>query len=181
MGNFPLKRSEMKRTFNVLTAPQRKKPRMWSKEEDERLKRAVEIYGSSNWKAIEKYVGTRSNQMCAQRWRKKLDPKIVGAKKGIWTAEEDEKLKTLVKKHGTNGVLSWQSVERGMDFCRTQKQCRERWTNFLDPSLNLGPFTEEEDSKLLELARIGKNWKTIVKEMPGRTQTRLKRRLDKIQ
>ena len=122
-SNFPLKWSAMKRkrTFNVLTAPKRKKPSMWSKEEDERLKRAVEIYGNLNWKAIEKYVGTRRNQMCAQRWRKKLDPKIVGAKKGTWTAEEDEKLKALVKQHGTNGVLSWTSAARGMDNSRTKK------------------------------------------------------------
>ena len=180
-SNFPLKRPAPKRTFNLLIAPKRKKPSMWSKEEDERLKRAVEIYGRSNWKSIEKYVGTRSNQMCAQRWRKKLDPKIVGAKKGPWTAEEDEKLKALVKQHGTKGVLSWNPIERGMDFRRTQKQCRERWTNYLDPRLKLGPFTEEEDSKLLELARIGKNWKTIVKEMPGRTQPRLRRRLNLLQ
>ena len=179
-SNFPLKRPAPKRTFNVLIAPKRKKPSMWSKEEDERLKRAVEIYGRSNWKSIEKYVGTRSNQMCAQRWRKKLDPKIAGAKKGKWTAEEDEKLKALVKKHGTNGVLSYSNISRDMDFRRSEKQCRERWTNYLDPCVYLGPFTEEEDSKLLELARIGKNWKTIVKEMPGRTQTRLRRRLNQL-
>ena len=153
---------------------------MWSKEEDERLRQAVEIHGSSNWIAVAKFVRTRSNQMCAQRWRKKLDPKIVGAKKGTWTPEEDSNLKALVLKHGTKNVKAWKAVEAGMKFSRTRKQCRERWTNFLDPSLNLEPFTEDEDQKLLELVRLNKNWKTIMKEMPGRTQTRLRRRLDKI-
>jgi len=144
------------------------------------LRQAVEIHGSSNWIAVAKFVRTRSNQMCAQRWRKKLDPKIVGAKKGTWTPEEDANLKALVVKHGTKNVKAWKAVESGMKFSRTRKQCRERWTNFLDPTLNLEPFTEDEDQKLLELVRLNKNWKTIMKEMPGRTQTRLRRRLDKI-
>jgi len=179
-SQYPLKRRLKNRSFNVMSTPQRKKASIWTKEEDERLRQAVKIFGSSNWKAIEQHVGTRSNQSCAQRWRKKLDPKIYGAKKGTWTTEEDMELQRMVQTHGTKGVRAWKAIEAGMSFQRTRKQCRERWTNFLDPNLNRGPWTEEEDRKLIYLASTGKNWKAIMKEMPGRTQTRLRRRLDKI-
>jgi len=32
---------------------------------------------------------------------------------------------------------------------RTAKQCRERWKNHLDPSINKGPWTEDEDKQLM--------------------------------
>lgn len=35
---------------------------------------------------------------------------------------------------------------------RTDVQCRERWCNVLDPSLDKGQWTPEEDARLLELA-----------------------------
>lgn len=34
---------------------------------------------------------------------------------------------------------------------RRGKQCRERWNNYLDPEINRGEWTDEEDYKLLQI------------------------------
>lgn len=68
-----------------------------------------------------------------------------------------------------------------MNFTRTKKQCRERYMTHLHPSLNLGPWTNDEDKKLLSLSNTpGVSWKEIMEQLPGRTQTKLKRRLNKL-
>lgn len=177
----PMKRT-LEHLSKIVSAPfRRKKPKMWSKDEDERLRQAVKECGTSDWKAVARVVKTRTNQMCRQRWKKKIDPRINGARKGTWTSDEDKKLKTLVKQFGCHGLKAWSAVEQGMNFTRTKKQCRERYKTHLDPSLNLGPWTSGEDKKLLQLSSTaGVTWREIMEQLPGRTQTKLKRRLDKL-
>ena len=65
--------------------------------------------------------------------------RMVNSTTGIWTSEEDERLKHLVEEHGTG---NWSLIG---DFFvdRTGKQCRERWTNHLSPGLKKGEWTEE--------------------------------------
>ena len=60
-----------------------------------------------------------------------------------------------------------QSEER---YFRKPKQCRERWRNYLDSSINKGEWTKEEDIKLLEFVmELGKKWSAIAKCMKVRT------------
>jgi hypothetical protein len=48
-------------------------------------------------------------------------------------------------------------------------QCRERWLNHLDPSINKGEWTEEEDQILLKAqAQWGNSWTKIAELLPGR-------------
>jgi len=92
--------------------------------------------------------------------------------KGAWSPEEDEVLKTAVSKYGTE----WKQVASAVQG-RTAKQCRDRYNTKLDPSINHGPWTPEEDSKLLELkSKLGRLWTSIAKEMPGRTENSVKSR-----
>lgn len=77
-------------------------------------------------KIVARICGKHSNA-CINRWTKSLKPTIT---KGKWSLQEDESLKTAVALVGTH----WKSVAdrvRG----RTDAQCRERWTNVLDPVL----------------------------------------------
>ena len=53
-------------------------------------------------------------------------------------------VRRLVHMHGTR---SWTLVAQHLPG-RTGKQCRERWHNHLDPSINKGPWSEEEDRVL---------------------------------
>ncbi|KAL4116834.1 hypothetical protein PRIC2_012286 [Phytophthora ramorum] len=58
---------------------------------------------------------------------------------------------------------------------RTPKQCRERWKNHLDPAINKGPYTEEEDSVILTAqARLGNKWSQISQLLKGRTEDSVK-------
>ena len=52
--------------------------------------------------------------------------------KRSWTEEEDEMLMRVVEKYGPN---RWSFIARFIPN-RMGKQCRERWYNHLDPSIN---------------------------------------------
>ncbi len=63
-------------------------------------------------------------------------------------------------------------------------QCRERWCNVLDPDINQGPFTKQEDQEVASLVakwvqdNPGKkkvHWGHIAKGMAGRTDSQVKR------
>ncbi len=56
----------------------------WMREEDEKLRGAVELYGA-RWSKIAEAVGTRNGDQCWKRWYDCLDPRI---DKSPWTAEE---------------------------------------------------------------------------------------------
>lgn len=149
----------------------------WKKEEDERLEEGVKLHGVPNWKPIAKHVGTRNNKMCAQRWHTCLRPEIKTAKRGKWTEGEDGQLREILSKFDCKDARAWEKAAKAMGFTRNNKQCRERWTNFLDPSLRFGPWTAEEDARLLRLyGESGNRWKLFTKELVGRSAERIRRR-----
>lgn len=75
---------------------------------------------------------------------------------------------------------------------RSGKQCRERWHNHLDPKINKGPISHEEERMIFRLLkRFGNKWAMIAKHIPGRsdnciknyyysTTRKHKRRIDKM-
>ena len=99
---------------------------------------------------------------------------------GIWSALEDEILLEMTKKASTWGKTSKainQQVHNGLAI-RSGKQCKERWNNYLNPEINRGFWTNEEDSRILELYNeYGKKWSTIAKMMKDRTESAVKNRI----
>ena len=149
----------------------------WSTDEDKRLQEGVEMYKLPNWKKIAKHVGTRSNKMCSQRWHYTLRPEVRLMKKGKWTKEEDDKLRQILSKEDEKNERAWNRASEAMGFSRNSIQCRERWNNFLDPTLRLGPWSSEEDECLLRLhAKFGSKWKMFTTELIGRSPGRIRRR-----
>jgi hypothetical protein len=65
---------------------------------------------------------------------------------------------------------------------RTARQCRERWCNYLNPTLISHPWTEPEDRLLLEkVDAMGTRWNAIVSFFDGRSKNSLRNRYRSIQ
>ncbi|XP_057388354.1 myb-related protein A isoform X5 [Balaenoptera acutorostrata] len=83
-----------------------------------------------------------------------------------WTRDEDDKLKKLVEQHGTEDwTLIASHLQNRSDF-----QCQHRWQKVLNPELIKGPWTKEEDQRVIELVqKYGpKRWSLIAKHLKGR-------------
>ncbi|KAL6142109.1 hypothetical protein ACLB2K_060392 [Fragaria x ananassa] len=86
--------------------------------------------------------------------------------KGGWTPQEDETLRNAVEKYkGKN----WKKIAQNFTD-RSEVQCLHRWQKVLNPELVKGPWTQEEDDKIVELvAKYGPTkWSLISKSLPGR-------------
>ncbi|OVA16504.1 SANT/Myb domain [Macleaya cordata] len=86
--------------------------------------------------------------------------------KGGWTPEEDEKLRQAVGKFKGR---RWKRIAEYFPD-RSEVQCLHRWQKVLNPDLVKGPWTQEEDDKIIELvSRYGPaKWSVIAKSLPGR-------------
>ena len=99
--------------------------------------------------------------------------RATSCKKTKWTDEEDNLLKRGVSVYGLGKWTKIASFVPG----RSPKQCRERWTGQLDPTLNHDMFSKEEDDFLRKLhANYGNSWSKIAQHMPGRCPNSVKNR-----
>lgn len=90
-----------------------------------------------------------------------------------FTIQEDELLKSLVQQEGPH---KWSKIASKMPG-RTAKQCRDRFQNYLNPSLTNGQWSIEEDQLLFQkINEYGKKWKLISKFFPNRSHNNVKNR-----
>ena len=96
-----------------------------------------------------------------------INPGSSNKKQGIkWTKEEDETLKDAVEEHGAK---NWKTISVRLPG-RTEVQCLHRWQKVLKPTLIKGPWTGDEDRKVVELVKKygAKKWSLIASNLPGR-------------
>ncbi|OHS98498.1 hypothetical protein TRFO_35068 [Tritrichomonas foetus] len=88
-----------------------------------------------------------------------------------FTKEEDCELTQLVEQFGTN---SWEMISSKM-MNRTIRQCKERWQYYLSPDVSNEPWTEEEETLLIQKYKeMGPKWKQIAECFHNRTSTMIK-------
>ena len=91
--------------------------------------------------------------------------------KGPWTEQEDKKLIELVEKFGAE---KWAYISKYFPD-RIGKQCRERWFNHLNPSVNKTSWSDEEEWILfIQHKKLGNKWSQLCKFLPGRTDNTIK-------
>jgi len=152
--------------------------RKWTPDLDACLKAAVEKHGAKSWKVIAESVPGMTHVQCLQRWKKVLQP---GLKKGPWAREEDEILMTKAMESQGQGPISWVAIAESIPG-RTAKQCRERWSLNLDPTIDHSPWRHEEDRLLLELHKEkGNKWAEIAGKINGRTENAVKTRFKSLE
>lgn len=91
----------------------------FSQEEDDKIRRMVELHGPHNWRLISELIGTRSPRQCRERWKHYLLPYI---EKNPWTEQEDLVLRRL---HDIFGH-KWAKIALGLPG-RTDVNVKNRW------------------------------------------------------
>ncbi|KAH0840116.1 hypothetical protein J3R83DRAFT_1092 [Lanmaoa asiatica] len=143
-----------------------RKLHQWTLEADERLLKSIRMYGHNNWYLVARCVSEDATpSQCSHRFQRTLDKSI---KHTIWTPEEDARLSAAVAAYGSSWVDVAANVPR-----RHNDQCRDRWTEQLNPNVNRSQWSEEEDRVLLDYVRDHKNaWKEASERLRnGRTET----------
>jgi hypothetical protein len=90
-----------------------------------------------------------------------------------FTPAEDAKLTSIIIELGTN---NWEAVARCVHG-RNARQCRDRWSNYLFPEMDNGPWRPDEDQLLFtKFNESGAVWKYIATFVHSRSDINIKSR-----
>ena len=116
-------------------------------------------------------VGSSHNGMDTEMTHSGL--KESSSKTNQWSSREEDLLKVLVDKHGTD----WKLIAEHLPG-RSHTQCQNRWNRMLKPGIRKGTWTTEEDEKLIMLVKDmpKKNWGDISALIEGRSAKQCRER-----
>jgi hypothetical protein len=142
----------------------------WTKEEDILLVFLVSMH-KRKWSFISKSFKEKTGYQCYKRYNS-INPSI---KKGAWETFEDQKLIEGMRQFGKQ----WSRIASKFFSNRNVKQIRDRYTNYLDPNINKGKFSPEEDLQILTLyKKYGNKWSLIKQFVSRRSRDCIKNRFN---
>lgn len=101
------------------------------------------------------------------------EEKNPGPKRKLFTKKEDQLLTQAALAHHQE---SWNLIAKCVPG-KTSKQCRDRWVNYLQPSLKFEPWSNQEDKLLVSLVNMhGTHWTKMKKHFPNRSTNSIKNR-----
>ncbi|CAD8170420.1 unnamed protein product [Paramecium pentaurelia] len=135
---------------------------------------------SDDFNEIAQYLFRRNAENIKQKWTSMHKTSLIAQP---FTQEEDQQLQILFEKY-KNDENRWKKIAQEMSkvnqIYRTSKQLRERWINYLDPSLIKikDPWTDREDLELIyQIQQKGKKWTEIAKQLK-RNENQVKNRFN---
>ncbi|CAD8086935.1 unnamed protein product [Paramecium sonneborni] len=135
---------------------------------------------SDDFNEIAQYLFRRNAENIKQKWISMHKTSLVTQP---FTQEEDYHLSILYDEY-KNDENRWKQIAQKMNkitqIYRTSKQLRERWINYLDPSLIRikDPWSDREDLELVyQIQQKGKKWTEIAKQLK-RNENQVKNRFN---
>lgn len=108
----------------------------WTAEEDDLVRRAVQLYGMGNWTKVRRLVPGRTDMQCRERWCNILHPSV---NRTPLSEEETDMLMSLVKEHGPK----WSFLARLMPG-RTDNHLRRHYTNIINKEAREAKINERK-------------------------------------
>ena len=103
--NINLEKKDKNEKSLSQSSNQKKIRKRFTKEEDEKIKKLVDVLGTECWTFISQFIKGRSPKQIRDRYSNYLMPGIFF---GEWTKEEDELLAKLFSEHGSK----WSFIQR---------------------------------------------------------------------
>jgi myb proto-oncogene protein len=142
----------------------------WLIDDDIKLIAVVRSLKVIDWDSVARSIPFKTIAQCVERWLI-FSKNYKKHKRRQWTEPEDRLLAAMVARLGTG---RWREVSQYL-FCRTGKQCGERYKNHLDPQIDRSPWKPHE-ILIIETFRMenGNRWSKLSKLLPGRPTNAIK-------
>lgn len=116
--------TEICHSGSILYQKKRRPRKKFTPDEDKQLRDLVGDQMNPVWEQIAEKIPGRTARQCRDRYHHYLAPGVV---QDPWSHEEDEKLKELYTKHGSN----WSLIAKYFGGRRTNNHIKNRWNNHL--------------------------------------------------
>ncbi|KAJ6241874.1 hypothetical protein M0813_23016 [Anaeramoeba flamelloides] len=164
------KKQKTNKLYEELSQQQLEEINEWDESMDRKMVELIEEHSEKCWDQIASHFDKHDEISCLLRYRHIFQ---IRSKKGTWSNVEDQILTKIVTKVGKENIV-WTKIAKLVPG-RNSKQCRERWRNQLDPTIDRSPITGEEEEFLIsKIAEIGNKWCKLATFFKGRPDNMLK-------
>lgn len=138
----------------------------WTNSQVEKLMHWAEVL-HFDWEQVAAQIKIKTPRQCKQKYISQTSD----LRHGRWTTHEDQIIRNWVHRRGT---CDWGKCALNLQR-RDGKQCRERWTNVLNPQILKGKWSRFEQKQIFwGLQKHWTCWREISFNLEGRTPNAVK-------